>query len=375
MQMTEGEWKTLFEIVRKAEINGRMGLNDNELQTLKTYRKKLRFHERVRLSSRWDRAAVGTVWHDFGEISDSGIELDDQSSREREERPYAYIWQSTGYYRIVETVDIIESIARNPTSIGHPAIIFAIYHWQEVIQAQRLIERDDVYSHSDMGKAVKRELGGGKELEIAKRNLKAVTDAFHSGIKEKRLSKEVAFANQVKSMSLDDQDNFLYEAWKRLEARHVEQTDETLRRLEKIESHLQQIEREYPNHNTDTPIRKVMDFLRADGVRFVYSEESEFSRRPTWKAFRHAFLAWHFDMKQTTVQEYLEEAARHETPEVVYRPSLSAPKGRVANIFHYVLAIPLVSAREPLVVHEDDIGFHGLTAAIEDLEKHNQEPN
>ena len=373
--MTEQEWNILAEITKKAEINGRMGLTDEELEILREARKKLRFHERMRLSNRWDSAAVGAIWPDFGEISESMIEIDDNSSKEREERPYAYVYLSDGHSRRVETIDIIESLKRNPTSIGHPAITFAIYHWQEVIQAERVIVRDDVYSQSDMGKVLKREFGGVKELEVAKRNLKALTEAFHTGIRERKFSNEVAFAVKVRSMGLDSRDNLLCRAWERLAAKHIEQTDEVEQRRNKIELHLREIERDKPNLNTDISIRKIMDFLSTDGTLFVYNEESEGgSPRPTWKAFRNAFLAWHFQVKRTSVQEYLEKASTQNIPETVYRPSWDVPKASLVKIFHYVLAAPLATVGELLAVRED-VGVRGLAGALEDLVKDGPESN
>ena len=374
--MTDEEWKKLSELTKKAQIDGRMGLNDDELRILREARRELKFHERMRLLG-LSRTATGTVWLDFGEISESMIQIDDGSSTEREERPFAYIWLTQGYERCVETVDIIESVKQNPMSIGHPAILFAIHRWQEVIQAQRLIARDDVDSARDETmRAFKRAFDGGLELESAKRNLDKLMKAFKDGVRDRRITNEVAFAIKAKSMGLlGSKDNLLYKAWQRLAPKYVKDFDSPDDRRKRIKDFLLEAERAQPNLATNLSIRKVMNFLEEDGARFVYDEKSVASRRPQWKVFWHAFLAWNFQMKPTSIQEYLERANKEDFPDKSFQPSLTAPKAQLANLCRYIWALPLTTTRDSLLVHEDDVGFNGLAAALEASEKRADGPN
>src|SRR5437660_6837796 len=134
--------------------------------------------------------------------------------------------------------------------------------------------------------------------------------AFHEGIKSRRITNEIALAIKAKSMGLlGGKDNLLYEAWKKLGAKDVKgSTDEPNERRERIKAYLIEAERAQPNLSTNLSIRKVMKFLEEDGARFVYDEDFTASRRPRWKVFWHAFLAWNFQVKPTSIQEYLEKA-------------------------------------------------------------------
>lgn len=349
-------------------------LRHEEMEKLQAGRRELSFHERARLFSNLILTATGTAWLDLGEVFKAQIEIDDNSSPERWSKPYAYISFDNYLYRRVETVDILESVKKNPTLIGHPVIAFAIYHWQRVIYAKRIIERDDITSRDSEWRPLKRVFSGELEVEIAERNLKAIGSNLLKGAKKSAVSNEAALALKLESLGLrlEDKETIIHEAWKRLSAKFVVPTDEVEQVLAKLETHLRKFESQ-PFHDSKSKrisTDRVMEFLRTDGDKggkgFVGNNDYGISLRPSWKVFRNAFAAWFFDLDRDTVQEYLEKAAKEDISEHdVYQYSWRVPKSSVSLVFHYLVANQLVMAREPITLHESDIGHHGIAKAIE----------
>jgi hypothetical protein len=350
-------------------------LTHEEMEKLQAARKELSFHERARLLSNLILTATGTAWLDLGEVFEAKIEIDDNSSPERRTRPYAYVSFSTGYQRRVETVDILESIKNNPAAIGHPVIVFAIYHWQRVIHAKRVIERDDITSRDMMWKSFKLEFSGEREVEIAERNLKSIGENLLKGAKNGAISKEAAFAIKLElfGLRLEDTNTLFYKAWERLEAKCIEPTDEIEQVLAKIETDLLAFEKQ---PYTDTKSRRistdrVMEFLRKrgrkGGKRFVGANKESISLRPSWKVFRNAFAAWFFDLTQSVVQDYLEKASKENiSGDDIYQYSWTSPESTTSLVLYYLLSNQLVMAHKPATVSETTIGFQGLEKAIEE---------
>ena len=197
-------------------------LSEQDREKLEMEKKKLSFHERARISDGYIRIeGLANAWLDFGEVSDAIIEIDDSSSPERERHPYAYICFSNGYQRRVETIDIFESIKANPASIGHPAIVFAIYHWQRVIYTRRVIERDEIGPRDEWEQLIKDEFDGGDALRLADMNLKAISPTLHDAAWARAISKEAALALKMDwyGLRLDDVQTVLHFAWERLHAK------------------------------------------------------------------------------------------------------------------------------------------------------------
>jgi hypothetical protein len=144
--MNEREWEELRQILQHAELaSGFLGLNAEELEQLAQARRRLPFSERARLCKLWLTAA-GLVFYDAGEMLNAVFELKDQSSGKGEERPYILIRKRDVSRVYIETIDIIETVRKDAALIGHPAIVWAIRHWERVIHAKRILLHDDVYS-------------------------------------------------------------------------------------------------------------------------------------------------------------------------------------------------------------------------------------
>ncbi|HEX8173979.1 MAG TPA: hypothetical protein VF543_02550 [Pyrinomonadaceae bacterium] len=350
-------------------------LSEQDREKLETGKKNLSFHERARISDSSIRMeGFANVWLDFGEVSDAIIEIDDRSSPERESRPYAYISFSNSYQRRVETIDIFESIKANPASIGHPVIIFAIYHWQRVIYTRRVIKRDDIIPREGWERAFKDEFEGVDDLRTAERNLKAISKTLYEAARDRAISKEAALALKMSwyGLQLEDENTALHFAWENLEADAFGMIGEVEEILAKVEVELRSFSRRPYTDFRHTRIsgERVMEFLRDDGEKggrkFVGFNEDGKSLRQSWKVFRNAFAAWFFGLDQSSVQDYLEKSTKESVVnDEVYIPSLLAPQSTVSGIWHYLLGTPLATAQEPIWIREDDMGFRGVADAIE----------
>jgi hypothetical protein len=350
-------------------------LSQAEVEKLRMGRKELSLHERTRLLSDLILSAAGTAWLDLGEVFEAHIEIDDNSSPDRWARPYAYISFSDGYRRRVETVDILESVRSNPAAIGHPAIVFAIHHWQRVIYARRVIERDDVTTRDEWGQVAKEVIGGGREINTAERNLKALGRLLFVGAKERATPKESALAIKMESLGLglEDKQTSLYQAWELLEAKHIDLRNGTQEIVAKLEARLVDLENQpyVEGQYRRIPVRTVMEFLREEGLqgglKYVGSNEEGDSLRPSWKIFRNAYAAWFFDLSQPVVQEYLEKAAKQNLADSdVYQPSWVSEKSSIPRILYSLLANQLVMVREPVLLSEEILHLKGIERAIED---------
>ncbi len=151
--MTDEEWKEISEILRRAsQISGFMGLGKEDLAKLAQVRRSLSFNERTRLGM-FMTIAAGVLWYDAGNVLGAVLELDDQSSEEREKQPHVLIRMREGNKVKVETIDLIESIKTDASLIRHPAIVWAITHWERVIHAKQVLLHGAAYSQDEDIKA------------------------------------------------------------------------------------------------------------------------------------------------------------------------------------------------------------------------------
>ncbi|HEY0375992.1 MAG TPA: hypothetical protein VGC87_03465 [Pyrinomonadaceae bacterium] len=350
-------------------------LTSEEVDKLKTARRDLPLYERARLSDIFIHTAAGLAWIDLGEVFKAQIEIDDHSSPERESRPYAHISYFPGFKSRVETYDILESVRQNPVAIGHPVIAFAISHWQRVLHAKRVLERDDVTSRGEIGQTVKYVFGGVREVRVAERNLEEISKALVEGAKNKALSKEAAFAVKVELMGLgsESKESLLYRAWDKLKADSLAPTDDVGQILTKIEADLDNDPFKNINSNPrHTSVDRVMEFLKDEGKnggkKYVGYNEKGNLLRPNWITFRNAFLAWYFNLGRGTVQQYLEEAAKQQVDvNEVFQPSWSSPKTTLPRVWSHLLVHPLVKVCEPVALAEEEVEIHGVENAIENV--------
>jgi hypothetical protein len=347
-------------------------LTNAEVERLEQARKKLSFHDRARLLSNLILTAAGTAWLDLGEVFDAVIELDDRSSPERETRPYAHLSFRHVSRMRVETVDILESVREDPTAIAHPAIAFAIYHWQQVIYTRRVIEREDITSRGELGRFFNDEYGGGRDVRSAERNLKALSETLYEAAEKRAIPLESSLALKMQQYGLrgpDEKDTVVYKVWDTLKAEFIRRATGPEGVLEKLEPKLLEFEAESINSYRPITASRVMEFLKDSGGkggrRYVWFDKDGNSVRPRWVVFRNAFAAWFFDLDQSTIQEYLERAAKQNVVfDEVYQPSMIHPTTTVARILHHLLTSPLVAVRDPVLLDASVVGFRGLEEAL-----------
>lgn len=349
-------------------------LTFEEMEKLRAARKGLSFHERARLLSNLILTATGTAWLDLGEVFDAIIEIDDRSSPERETRPYVHIYFTDHYRRRVETIDIIGAVKNDPMAIGHPAIAFAVYHWQQVIYTKRVIERQDITSRDTLGRSFKDLFGGGRDVRSAESNLMAISQTLYDAAKERMIPLESSFALNMQWCGLlpEGEGSVVYKAWEKLKAEGIGKLDDPDKILKKLEPELIAHERVLKRARQPIYANRVMEFLQDDGEkggkRFVGLDKDGNSPRPRWVVFRNAFAAWFFDLDQSAVQKYLERARKQDVAvNEVYEPSMVYPKTTVARILHYLLTRPLVTVREPVLLNESDIEMDDIEEAIKKL--------
>jgi hypothetical protein len=347
-------------------------LTDAEVERLEESRKKLPFHDRARLLCNLILSAAGIAWLDLGEVFFAYIELDDRSSPERVTRPYAHLYFRHVSRMRVETIDILKSVRNDPVTVAHPAIAFAIYHWQQVIYTKRVIEREDITSRGGLGRAFKDIYGGGRDVRSAVSNLKAISETLYDAAEKRAIPLESALALNMQQYGLlgsDDKATVVYKAWDTLKADFIRKAIGPEEVLEKLEVVLREFEKRPVRSYRPITTNRMMEFLKDSGARsgrrFVWLNEDGNSVRPRWLVFRNAFAAWFFDLDQSTIQEYLERAKKqHVVFDDVYQPSMIYPTTHVDSILRHLLTNPLVAVREPVWVDASDIGFPGVEKAI-----------
>lgn len=367
-ELSDEEKQELWIRATNRTHSGFFHLTNEEVEKLGKARKSLSFHERARLLQGLIRTAAGTAWLDLGEVFNANIEIDDRSSLERESRPYAHIYFSDFSKAHVETIDILESIRNNLTALGHPAIMFAIYHWQRVIYMRRVIEREDATSRDEWGRFFKEEYRGGRDVRSATNNLKAISETLYDYAEKRAIPLESAFALRMQQCGLlgpDEKNTLVYKAWDILNSEFFNKAGAPKKVLENLESELLSLERVSQLDGWAIYTSRVMEFLNGPGSKFTWFDENGNSPRRKWVGFRNAFAAWYFDLAQTSVQHYLEKASKQNVVvDELYEPSMIYPTTTVYRILHYLFENPLTAAREPVVVNDRDIELGSLEAAI-----------
>lgn len=336
-------------IISKAKADRFMGLSVDEIETIRKSIKQLSFDERADLLKIFD-TSPGTILLDAGGLFKTKITIDDGITDASWSRPLAYLEIDDGGNSRIEIIDILESVRNDATLIGHPVILFAIHHWQQILIWEKFIEYKDVYGEKN------------KFIDNARQNLEEIGKAMFEATRRQAIPKEVALNLKIEEMEVNSKSTFLYSAWKRLDKRHLNPTDELEKRVKKIEQHLRKLERNeisekvprsltkpHRFHSIIT-VRNVIDFLKTEGSKFVYHKESEESQRPRWIVFRNAFLEWFFCKKRSTIKQYQRIARTQETPQEPYPSGTFAilEKRKILSFISQILTSSLVHVCDPI---------------------------
>ncbi len=224
------------------------------------------------------------------------IEIDDMSM-EREKSPRAILHYPDDSVR---AIDILESVKKNSSSIGHPAILIAIRRWEQLVQLNKMFFED---AYDEKYPLIKEYNQTQARLNhrIAT-YLKNIGTALYKGAKKRDLSKEPAFKLYADYWGLYKQNTYLYKAWELLgkdEFRDIRNSEIKSTELCK------QLGKEKVN-NVKISINKVMDFFSSTGKRY-------FDERFPWEETRNAFLAWNFNLDQDTIKNYYYRGGKKES--------------------------------------------------------------
>jgi hypothetical protein len=251
-------------------------LSEEERAKLDAARKKLTLSQRALLSDVFIDTAAGSAWLDIGKVSNTFIQLDDKSSKERETRPYVHIYLSDHFHRRVETIDILESVNNDPLAVGHPAIVFAIYHWQRVIYTRRVIGRRDITFNDEWRLDFMDEFRGGRDVRSAENNLKAISETLYDAAEKRAIPVESALALKMQECNLlgpNERDTVVYKAWETLKGDFIRQAAGADEVLQKIEPEIEAFEAGNDTGLWRIRVGRVMAFLQDSsekgGRRFV----------------------------------------------------------------------------------------------------------
>jgi hypothetical protein len=368
----------LSTILKKVAICPFMVPEGKDRETIYQGSKKLTFAERASLLINF-HSYPGTVLIDAGGLLKAEIRIDDKHSKASENRPLAYIEFSDGYKSRVEIIDILESVRNDATLIGHPVILSAIEHWQNILVWEKYSKNDDVYSE---GENVKEwdELFTRTFIKSARENLEAIGKAMLEAVRRQAIPKETALKLKIEDLKIEAKNTYLYIAWKRLAKENIEQTHALDERISQIQNYLKQIPadnqiwwvrdcpiemQKYVPVDSTIRISTVIDFLYADGSKFVYKENCVTSSRPRWVVFRNTFIQWIFQKENSTIAKYQTIAKTQEVDARPYRTGLFAlpVKTNMYRFMQNVLAKPLVKFCEPIEISTakvNSIGFGDL---------------
>lgn len=224
-------------------------------------------------------------------------------------RPLAFVIKREGQSVSVEPVDILKSIEKNPDSIRHPIISYAVSCWRQIAcypdprLSDRFVDQQELIS-------------------AACRNLKRVNETI-SRSQRIPLYNELQKLSQIDDDLLDKRTNYLRLAWDRLSLRHVDETLNLDERVAKIREYLKLVptvladssvppkgstswNTKHGQAQTKPSLESVIRFLKSDGSRFVFNEDPDDVRivRPRWVVFKRAFLSWKLGLKPGTLTEY-----------------------------------------------------------------------
>jgi hypothetical protein len=337
-------------------------LTDSDSEKLTNARKELSFHERAQLSAVW-RAWDGIAWLDIGEVFDARIEIDDQSSPDRERRPYAHVFFSDGYIRRVETVDIFASVERDASAIGHPIIVAAIQHWQKVLYSKQI---HTVPNREDDNPVTKyfREKFTRRHIAVAEANIKALSMKLATGALETGISAKMGLAFNVQELGLNE-GKLLHDVWREFRGWGIPDVEDE-NEIKNFRQKLHGMANKSLINQRDTDPDIVFRFLTetADDGGYKYFDAAK--KRPTWPSFKNAFTAWYFLKRVNTIKNCPSDAKKNpiDTKNVTQSFFLP-PEKRFAQMLSSMLATPLVFARDPKQIRETGGHLHIEEAILE----------
>ena len=222
-------------------------------------------------------------------------------------------------YVSYQSIDIIESIKNDPTSIRHPAILLAVHRWQQIIRYHHSLP-----SRKKKKVKVKVKAVGGESYEraasprtlickIAEDHLKHVGEALLEGAREQILPKEIALGNFIRwNGLLCRMKEYLHIAWELLADPEIKKKRRQSEKLAILQERLRAegekrdlLTRGLLNDFTspasnpeETYIEQVIHFLNSEKGR------SFLTNRKNWSTIKAAFESWYLFLDKSTLRKY-----------------------------------------------------------------------
>jgi hypothetical protein len=225
-----------------------------------------------------------------------------------EAKPRAVITYPNGE---TESIDIIESVRRNAASIGHPAILFALHRWEQMIRHLTFLPKDiQAYlrEYDTAGLSLSPKQVGDK----AESHLMRIGEALVEGAKKRALRKELLLGvleNVYGQKSVTNE--YLEKTWELLGSKEIREVDNESLKLERLRNLLydwkySEIAKEYRDELfpkeflKNDVIEVILDFLSSSGSRFLAKR-----RKPKQSsAFHNAFYSSRYDVNVDTLKSY-----------------------------------------------------------------------
>lgn len=350
------EQSALVERAQKRTHPSRLHMPDDDANKMYRAREELTLAQRIQLSS-VQRVYGGVAWVDVGEAFTAAVEIDDHSSMERRKRPFAHVFFSDGYTLLVETVDILGSVKKNTSAIGHPAIIAAVRHWQNVLYSKHIHMRSNHDDKKPMTKALRYHFTR-QNIEVAERNLNALSTALLSGATKSGITKKRALAFNLAELDLDNQQKVLYRVWTKFRDWQIPTPSETA----EIEGFRAKIWAENVSERSglkgvdpENICEFLMDGGRTGGFRFRGGSVKS-RKAPVWEEFRNAFAAWYFHVGVNTIKNCAGVAKKEPVDKDKVSKIFSLPpEFPVTRLLSQSFLTPLVFVREPIRINKGNI--------------------
>lgn len=206
----------------------------------------------------------------------------------------------------VEHINILKSLEADATSIGHPAILMAIHHWEQMIRVNK------------SGRTKNRE---NEIYKDAKRHLEKAFEAILKGACKRRLSAEQRFQLLSSAITSNANSGTLRQIWMAMGNDEVKSKNKGTERLRAIKTILYGKDAGYASsidvrRYVDDGWKQIEAFFNASGendsrmnIRWL-----EGKRRPSWETLRNAFDAWRFKKEPDRVKHLRKSAeVNHES--------------------------------------------------------------
>lgn len=239
-------------------------------------------------------------WVEQGNLLEAEITIHDRLGRDKD-FPRATIRHHDGRW---ETIDIIKSIENNALSIGHPAILFAIHRWEQIVRCQRVLSNP---TRRKVSKVPSNDVLK-YPYEISKNHLKRIGKALLDGAESRAWSKYDVFEAQTRSSSTGY--DLLRLAWEALANQKIKKIRNSEEQLRKLKQKILKVYREHGFHGS-TRLEPPSDFvLRSVAewtdpiISFIRDNRLHRKRRSTWIAMRNKYDAWRFGLDTKTIRTY-----------------------------------------------------------------------